>query len=190
MDQLVDGGVADRRSFHRDGSDAEELIRRVFDGWQPSGQWRTDLHELGARLRAVYVAHPHAAPLIAARVSGRPHETHAAETVLGLLRSTGLPDAIAVQTYRAFVFQALGMAALDAAARALPEASRRTDLQAWNGAYPQLPSATHPNIAALAPLLTEVTATHSYLVALELVLGGVSAQIDRHRPRSRALLTQ
>ncbi|MEU5329251.1 TetR/AcrR family transcriptional regulator [Streptomyces parvus] len=160
---------------------ADELIGRAMHGRRPTGQWRTDLREIGLRIHTAYLAHPEAAVLTASRVSGRANEIAGDETVLGILRSTGLPDADVVRIYQAFVDQALAFAALDAASLALPEAARAADEQVWRATYAELPAETHPNIAALAPLLVARMNDSAYPTALEMLLDSAEASVRRAR---------
>lgn len=50
----------------------DELLRRVVEGWEPTGRWREDMRELGVRVHRVYVEHPQAGVLAASRVTGGP----------------------------------------------------------------------------------------------------------------------
>ncbi|WP_418960487.1 helix-turn-helix domain-containing protein [Streptomyces tritici] len=153
---------------------ADEMIGRAQEGWRPTGDWRADLRALGLRIHAAYLAQPQAALLAAHRTTGRPHETRAVETILGILRDGGFPDALAVRIYHAFVDQALAFAAQDAAAAALPEAAAEADAEVWHAAYGRLPARTHPNIAATYPLLAAEMRHSGYPFALELTLAAAA----------------
>ena len=133
----------------------DELLRRVVEGWEPTGRWREDMRELGVRVHRVYVEHPQAGVLAASRVTGGPHEIQVIETVLGLLRTAGFPEREAVDVYHAFIDQMLGFAALDAAFEALPAEHQAHDDDTWRDTYARLPAETHPNIAATSRLLDE-----------------------------------
>ncbi|CUM36392.1 TetR/AcrR family transcriptional regulator [Streptomyces gardneri] len=163
---------------------ADELIGRAQDGWTATGNWRTDLRSMGLRIHAIYVAHPQAAVLGAYRTTGRPHETRAVERILGILRSAGFPDALAVRIYHAFVDQALAFAAQDAAAKALPPAAREGDEQVWQSVYGRLSPDTHPNIAATFPLLAADMRESGYPFALDLTLGAAAALLSQEAPRA------
>ncbi|MFD8971139.1 MULTISPECIES: TetR/AcrR family transcriptional regulator [Streptomyces] len=154
---------------------ADEIIGRAQDGWTATGDWRTDLRSMGLRIHARYLSHPQAAVLGAYRTTGRPHETRAVERILGILRSGGFPDALAVKIYHAFVDQALAFAAQDAAAAALPTAAREGDQEVWQSVYGKLSADTHPNIAATYPLLAADMRDSGYPFALELMLSAVAA---------------
>lgn len=160
----------------------DELLRRVVEGWEPTGRWREDMRELGLRVHRVYVDHPQAGVLAASRVTGSAHEIQVIETVLGLLRSAGFPDREAVEVYHAFIDQMLGFAALDAAFEALPAEHQQRDEDRWRDTYARLPAETHPNIAATSHLLDESMRRSGCESALELLLDGISLRLDRLRP--------
>lgn len=153
---------------------ADEMIGRALEGWQATGDWRTDLRAVGRRIHASYLANPQAAILAAHRTTGRAHETRAVETILGILRTGGFPDALAVRVYHAFVDQALAFAAQDAAAAALPPAAAEADAEVWRTVYGRLPADTHPHIAATYPLLAADMRDSGYPFALELLLTAVA----------------
>ncbi|MEW1695425.1 MULTISPECIES: TetR/AcrR family transcriptional regulator [unclassified Streptomyces] len=161
---------------------ADELIGRAQEGWTATGDWREDLRSMGLRIHAGYLAYPQAAVLAAHRTTGRPHETRAVERILGILRTAGFPDALAVRAYHAFVDQALAFAAQDAAALALPEAAREADDAVWHAVYGRLAPDTHPHIAATFPLLAADMSGSGYPFALELMLGAVAALLPADRP--------
>ncbi|HEY9370567.1 helix-turn-helix domain-containing protein [Streptomyces sp.] len=154
---------------------ADEIIGRAQEGWTATGDWRADLRAMGLRIHAAYLAQPQAALLAAHRTTGRLHETRAVETILGILRDGGFPNALAVRIYHAFVDQALAFAAQDAAAAALPPAAAAADAEVWHGAYGNLPADTHPHIAATYPLLAADMRDSGYPFALELTLTGAAA---------------
>ncbi|WP_406064988.1 TetR/AcrR family transcriptional regulator [Streptomyces sp. NBC_01077] len=154
---------------------ADELIGRAQDGWTATGDWRTDLRSMGLRIHARYLSHPQAAVLGAYRTTGRPHETRAVERILGILRTSGFPDGLAVRIYHAFVDQALAFAAQDAAALALPPAAREKEAEVWHAVYGKLPPDTHPHVAATFPRLAADMQGSGYPFALELLLAGAAA---------------
>jgi AcrR family transcriptional regulator len=156
---------------------ADELMSRAVEHWQPVGDWRADLRDLGMRIHSAYLAHPQAAVLTANRVSGRPHEIAADEAILGVLRSAGFPDRAAVRIYHVFIDQSLAFAALDAASIAMPAAARRLDEEVWKATYARLPELTHPHIASTAPLLVERMNLSAYPAALDMMLAAASAEL-------------
>ncbi|WP_436530847.1 TetR/AcrR family transcriptional regulator [Actinoplanes sp. HUAS TT8] len=155
----------------------DTLIGQALDGWRPSDSWRDDLRRLGMRIHAAYVAHPQAAVLTTSRVTGRANELAADEAVLGVLRAAGLPVGEAVRVYHAFIDQTLAFAALDAASLALPNAALRAEDEVWRSTYGHLPAASHPNIAAAAPLLAAEMVRSAYPSALDLLLDAVAARL-------------
>jgi AcrR family transcriptional regulator len=162
---------------------ADELIGRTLRSWRPTGDWRADLRDLGLRMHAGALAHPRAAVLSAYRVTGRAYEIQAVETILGVLRGAGFPDAEAVRIYHAYVDQALSFGALDAAGAALPRAAREAETGVWRATYARLPADTHPNIAATARHLVADMRHSSYPAALDLLLTAAEARLTEIRGR-------
>ncbi|MFE4872417.1 TetR/AcrR family transcriptional regulator [Streptomyces sp. NPDC056682] len=160
---------------------ADELIGRTLRSWRPTGEWRADLRSLGLRIHADYQAHPQAALLTFTRVTGRANEMRSVETILGILRGAGFPDAEAVRIYHVFVDQALSFAALDAAVFTLPEESRALEERAWPERYARLPADTHPHVAATAPVLVAEMRRSAYPAALEMVLAAAAARLQHVR---------
>ncbi|WP_328316071.1 TetR/AcrR family transcriptional regulator [Streptomyces sp. NBC_00388] len=160
---------------------ADELIGQSFTGWAPTGDWLADLRELGLRVHAAYQEHPQAAALAAHRVTGRPHEVRAIEAILGVLRRGGFTDPEAVRIYHSFVDTSLAFAALDAGSAALPARAREAERQVWHRVYAALPAATHPHIAATAPLLLAEMKRTAYAQSLELLLEAAAARLRIRR---------
>lgn len=164
---------------------ADELIGQSYAGWVPTGDWRADLRELGLRMHAAYQEHPQAAALAAHRVTGRPHEVHAVESILGVLRRGGFADQEAVRIYHLFVDTGLAFAAQDASTAALPPEAREAERQVWRRTYAVLPAATHPNIAATARLLQTEMDHSAYAQSLDLLLETAARRLaaaDSERP--------
>ncbi|MGW6770859.1 TetR/AcrR family transcriptional regulator [Streptomyces sp. NPDC055037] len=161
----------------------EELIGRALDGWTATGDWRTDLRELGRRIHGAYLAHPQAAVLTASRVTGRPREIAADEAVLGILRTAGFPDPDAVLIFHAFIDQSLAFAALDAASLALTDTSRTSDEQQWESTYARLPAEKYPHIAATAQLLAARMNHSAYPAALDMLLASADTRLRALRTR-------
>ena len=130
------------------------------------------------------LAHPRAAVLSSYRVTGRTYEIQAVETILGVLRGAGFPDADAVRIYHAFVDQALAHGALDSASAAMPKAAREAETAVWRATYARLPADTHPHIAATARHLVADMARSSYPAALELLLGAAAGRLAEIRSGS------
>ncbi|MFB8117544.1 TetR/AcrR family transcriptional regulator [Streptomyces sp. NPDC055962] len=156
---------------------ADELIGRTLRAWRPTGDWRADLRSLGLRMHADYLAHPQAAMLTCSRVTGRTHEVRSVEAILGVLRGAGFPDAEAVRIYHVFVDQTLSFAALDASTLVLSEQARAQEVRAWPEVYARQPEATHPHIAATAPVLVAEMGRSGYPAALEMMLAAASARL-------------
>ncbi|MGW4566547.1 TetR/AcrR family transcriptional regulator [Streptomyces sp. NPDC004561] len=164
---------------------ADELIGRTLATWRPTGDWAADLRDLGLRMHAGALAHPRAAVLSAHRVTGRAHEIQAVESILGVLRRAGFPDAEAVRIYHAFVDQALAFGALDSAGTALPRPAREAEAEVWRGTYGTLSADSHPHIAATARHLVATMRGSSYPAALELLLTAARTRLDHIRATTR-----
>ncbi|MCD9874473.1 TetR/AcrR family transcriptional regulator [Streptomyces guryensis] len=165
---------------------ADELIGRTLRIWRPTGDWRADLRDLGLRMHAGALAHPRAAVLSSYRVTGRAYEIQAVETILGVLREAGFPDADAVRIYHAFVDQSLAFGTLDSASTALPKAAREAETAVWRATYARLPRATHPHIAATARHLMADMPRSSYPAALDMLLSAAAARLAEIRERAEA----
>ncbi|MET7485224.1 TetR/AcrR family transcriptional regulator [Streptomyces sp. NPDC005538] len=160
---------------------ADELIGRTLRTWRPTGDWRADLRDLGLRMHAGALAHPGAAVLSSYRVTGREHEIQAVETILGVLRGAGFPDAEAVRIYHAYVDQALAFGALDSANTVLPKPAREAEAAVWQAMYARLPADTHPHIAATSRHLVATMRHSSYPAALDLLLSAAAARLAEIR---------
>ncbi|MER5892837.1 TetR/AcrR family transcriptional regulator [Streptomyces sp. NPDC001876] len=160
---------------------ADELIGRTLNSWRPTGDWRADLRALGLRMHADYMAHPQAAMLACARVTGRRHEIRSVDAILGVLRGAGFPDAEAVRIYHVFVDQTLSFAALDASTLALPARARELEARAWRETYARVPAETHPHIAATSGVLVAEMDRSGYPAALEMVLAAAAGRLAHVR---------
>ncbi|MFJ3898062.1 helix-turn-helix domain-containing protein [Streptomyces sp. NPDC090083] len=160
---------------------ADELIGRTLRTWRPTGDWRADLWDLGLRMHAGALAHPRAAVLSSHRVTGRGYEIQAVETIVGVLRGAGFPDAEAVRIYHAYVDQALAFGALDSANTALPKPAREAEAAVWQATYARLPADTHPHIAATSRHLVSTMRSSSYPAALDLLLAAAAARLAEIR---------
>lgn len=157
----------------------DELIGRTIAQWVPTGDWRSDLRDLGLRVHASALATPQAASLTSHRVTARPHEMAAVERIIGVLRGAGFPDSEAVRIYHAFIDQALAFGAFDSADATLSDAAHEAETQAWRASYGSLPASTHPNIAATRRHLVESMRRSSYPAALEMLLDAAQARLAR-----------
>lgn len=156
---------------------ADALIGLAWSGWTETGDWRADLRDLGLRMHASYLRHPQATALSTSRVTGRAHEAHAIESIIGLLRRAGFPDREAVAIYHGFVDLGLAFAALDSAVFAMPAEARAAEREVWQSTYSALPASTHPNIAAVAPLLRAEMGRSAYPQTLDLFLAMAAARL-------------
>ncbi|MGV9713633.1 TetR/AcrR family transcriptional regulator [Gordonia sp. NPDC003424] len=164
---------------------ADALIERTMGGWILTGDWKADLRTFGLQVHAAYVADPQVAVLAASRVTGRPHETAAVESIIGVLRSAGFPDGVATKVYRAMIDQMLAFAALDGAEQALPAETREADHAKWASVYAKLPESEYPNISAVSGQLVAMGERSAYPLALELMLDGAEMLLKRVRAATR-----
>lgn len=105
------------------------------------------------------------------------------ETILGILRVAGFPDADAVVVYHAFIDLTLAFAALDAGSLALTDEARAADEEMWQSTYTELPADTHPHIAATARLLAGRMTHSAYPVVLDTLLNSAAEQLVWARAR-------
>ncbi|MFE2585110.1 TetR/AcrR family transcriptional regulator [Streptomyces sp. NPDC059378] len=159
---------------------ADELIGMSLKDVRITGDWRVDLRRIGTDLHRTYTAHPQVAVLTASRVTRRPNEIRGVEIGLGILRDAGFGPEDAARYYHRFIDFALGFAAIDAAAHALPTEAGAADRAAWQGTYACLPPDRYPRIAESAHTLARTMSTSAYPGALEVFLDGVQAALDRH----------
>lgn len=155
---------------------ADRLIARSLEDFTPSEHWRDTLRDMLVRSRTVYLAHPEAAVLSAARTTRRPAEMAAVEILLGTLADAGFPPDEAVKHYRALVDFVLAWAGFEAQYLTLDQAARSGDEAAWAREYAGAPADRYPHIAAAADHLPTVTAQDNFAHALDLLLDSVEAR--------------
>ncbi|WP_084514279.1 TetR/AcrR family transcriptional regulator C-terminal domain-containing protein [Nocardia acidivorans] len=169
---------------------ADELIGRAIAGYVPTGDWRQDLRAIGHRIRDGYLDCPQVATLTMYRTTGRAREAESINTILGVLRGAGFPDAESVRLYHALVDQGMASAAQESCWSALPDTAREAEYRVWDETYPALSPQTYPHLVAVAPLLRDEMRCNSYDYALELFLDAAAARLQALRPRkSRARAT-
>ncbi|WHT15692.1 helix-turn-helix domain containing protein [Crossiella sp. CA-258035] len=156
----------------------DELIGRTFAGHRTTGDCVADLRALGERIYRANLAHPRAAALVTARVTGREHETAAVETILGILREAGFPPAEAVRHYRCFIGIALSFAALDAAVHTAEQAEDAI----WREVYATLPAQRYPNITASAAELVIQMRESPFQMAMDAFLSTLAAELPTSAP--------
>lgn len=151
---------------------ADRLLGRAMAGFVANSDWRIALRELTSRVHYVYIAHPRVAQVAFCRVTRRPHEMAFVETVLRILCEAGFGTADAVLRYRALADAMLSFAGQDAGAEALPPEVRDGDNAAWQAAYSEVGSDTHPYIKKASTLLAEQMTESSFPAALDFLLAG------------------
>ncbi|MGZ8565521.1 MAG: TetR/AcrR family transcriptional regulator [Actinomycetota bacterium] len=168
---------ADPTALYRNFRDKDELLTAMADrllihaieGLRPTGAWREDLRAMTLRMRAVYLAHPRLAQVVAGSSSPFPNEQRLSETTLSVLRSAGLSDEEAVRTFEVLESYTIAVSTLDAGAA--PESDER-----WRRSFAALDPDSYPSLTALAPLLyRDADATFEY--GLDLLLEAVAARV-------------
>jgi AcrR family transcriptional regulator len=157
---------------------ADRLIGIAVADYAPALDWVATLRGMGHRVYGVFQDHPRIAGLASARVTRRENEFRAVEIGLSAFRSGGFAPADAVRLYFAFIDAVLGLATLDATARALPAERHAADAAAWTQAYQRLPAATYPTITGLRAEVAAHSGS-SFPDALELLLAALVAHPRR-----------
>ncbi|MFC7219490.1 TetR/AcrR family transcriptional regulator [Streptomyces polyrhachis] len=153
---------------------AERLLQKAMDGFAPSKEWRPTLEALARRVRAVCVAHPQVAVLVATRVARREAEFHGADVVIAALRGAGFADRDAARYYRSLVDTALAVSSYEASVVALGSASREGDRRAWRREYLAVSPSRYPDLAAVAPYLAEADEDDQFETTLGLLLDAIA----------------
>lgn len=153
---------------------ADRLIGMAIAGYAPGPDWVETLRGMAERVYGVFQDHPRIASLASARVTRRENEFRAVEIGLTAFRSAGFAPADAVRLYLGFIDAVLGIATLDATARALPAERRAADDASWTQAYQHLPAGTYPTITSLRAELAARSGS-SFPDALELLLAALVA---------------
>jgi AcrR family transcriptional regulator len=151
---------------------ADRLLGHAMASFVPDTDWRVALRDLACRVHTVYVAHPHVAQVAFCRVTRRPHEMAFVETVLKILHEAGFSTAEAVLRYRALADTMLSFAGQDSGAEILPPEVLEGDDLAWEAAYRELASDTHPEIKKAQELLAAQMTMSSFTTALDFLLVG------------------
>lgn len=157
---------------------ADRLIGLAVAGFAPGPDWVATLREMGQRVYGVFQDHPRIAGLASARVTRRENEFRAVEIGLAAFRGAGFAPVDAVRLYFAFIDSVLGLATLDATARALPVERHAADDAAWTQAYQRLPAAAYPTITGLRAELAARSGS-SFTDALELLVAALVAHPGR-----------
>lgn len=125
---------------------ADRLLIEALDGLELSGRWKADLRALALRMRAVYLAHPGLAQLVATATAPLPNEARLSEAALAITRSAGFPDAEAVASFEVVEAYVLAVSSMDAA-------TVGNSSDAWRSSYAALPREDYPNLAAVGDRL-------------------------------------
>lgn len=159
----------------------DELIARVTQSWQPTGDWEADLRRWGLSAHAEYMKHPQTARISATRISGLPAELAAVDTILATLRGAGFSDVQAVTYYQCFITQMLSYAAWDGTKKLMPQKEREADIARWKGVYAQASPEHYPHIAATSGLMGQLKGLDTYPLALQILLDSMRATLAHTR---------
>jgi AcrR family transcriptional regulator len=150
------------------GAVADRLLARVLDGFEPTGAWRHDVHDVIVRARRVSLVHPALAPVLAAAPAPLPSVQRIAEVLFDALRLGGLGDRHIALAYQLLESYTAGAASLDARAAADEVNS------AWRVSFAMLPADRFPNAVAVAPHLYRDD-DDAFEFGLEMILDALEA---------------
>lgn len=153
---------------------ADRLLKEVVDRLRPGGDWRRDLRTLALEARAVYLAHPRLARVIATSADPLPSNSRLAEHVLRALRKAGLSEREAALGFEALESYVAGTSSLDA------EVDEDV-LAGWRRSFASLPRREFPNAVAVARHLYR-RSDEAFRFGLDLLLDAVAARARRARP--------
>ncbi len=150
---------------------ADRLLGRAIDGYAASESWRTDLTDIAARVRRVYLDHPALAHVLSTSPAPLPNNQRLSEAALEALSSAGLgPDRTAL-AFQVLENYAAGASALDAEVGSDADAT-------WRASFAALPASEYPNLVALAPrIYRDDEAAFSF--GLDLILDGLARMARR-----------
>jgi AcrR family transcriptional regulator len=172
-------------AIYRHFRDKDDLLLAMLDALHGEAleemgprreDWADELRNLAASTYAVFRRYPAIAHHMATRTTRREHEFALVDRMIAALRRSGLPDEEVGRHFRPFADLVIGYAALDAGLDALPPQERAGDLDAWNVDYRSRPSVRHPDLAAVAPYLTDVGDPGNYRLAVDLHIEAVRAR--------------
>jgi AcrR family transcriptional regulator len=171
-------------AVYRHFRDKDELLRAAADlVLEPIGEgleaFRDDPLALAAQmcvqLRQVLLERPAAAAVMAPGPSRKEHEARFTETVLGLLKASGLSDQDAVMGYHAMVEYSVGSATIDATLAGRSSDEREDVHRRWRADYLALSADQFPYSTALAPLMYP-SAEDQFRYGLELLVVALRAR--------------
>jgi AcrR family transcriptional regulator len=180
----------DATAFYRYFREKDDLVLAMFDeicklqvvairGLAPDLGWREKLTQVSASTWETARRYPAIFSLAFGRTTGGPAEREIIEFVLATVASTGLPPEQAVLHYRIFADTHLGLCGTAATMAALDKQTSEKDANAWSHIYAVLPEEDYPAARAHASELAKVTTERIYFAAIEGILDGIAAAIER-----------
>ncbi|WP_411731974.1 TetR/AcrR family transcriptional regulator C-terminal domain-containing protein [Paeniglutamicibacter sp.] len=177
---------ADPTALYRHFADKDELllaladrvIARGMEGYDPSPRWDDSLRDLMLRTRASFLRYPQVATLAALRVTRQEGELKFIEAMLAALDRAGFEHREAVLVYRACGDFMLAWTGFSAGLVLLGEKSAQDD-DAWVRSYAEVSAQQYPLAVASVQMMAEVMDEENHRFALDLLLGGIAARLER-----------
>lgn len=181
----------DRSAVWRHFKDQDALLRAVGDRLLtmaleavPAGLTPQDrMMALARALVGAFVAHPHVGAVLGGRTTQGPGEFAVVEFSLQALHEAGVPADQIARQQRMIADTILGYASLRAGQELLPPEVRRSDRQAWAGAYAVASPETYPAIAEHVMDLAAVSDDDVLEALLDALWAAVRAVINLHAPK-------
>jgi AcrR family transcriptional regulator len=150
------------------GAVADRLLSQLADSLEPNGDWRTNIIELAVAGRAMYMAHPRLAHVIATSPEPLPGNSRLLEYLLAALRSAGLEPRAAAMACEVIESYIAGWSSLGAEI-----GSGANDT--WRRSFASLPAEAFPNAVALSSYLYRDDDA-SFRFGIELLLDAIAAR--------------
>jgi AcrR family transcriptional regulator len=151
---------------------ADRLLREALDTFRPCGRWKDDIRDYVLLVRAIYLAHPSVAALVATASGPLENEARVTERGLAILRGAGLSEHDTALAYEVIEAYTLAVSSMDGAA---PQAS-----DAWRRAFATLPPEAFPELASSARLLY-LDNDARFTFGLDLLLDAIEARATAKR---------
>lgn len=177
---------ADPTALYRHFADKDELLLALADrviamgmeGYRPDPRWEGSLRDLMLRTRASFLRYPQVATLAALRVTRREGELEFIEAMLGALHQAGFGPEEAAVVYRACGDFMLAWTGFSAGLVLLGDKSEQDD-EAWIRSYADLSEELYPLAVSSVRMMAQVQDEENHRFALDLLLGGIAARLNR-----------
>jgi AcrR family transcriptional regulator len=143
--------------------------------------WREVLEELARALRAVLVAHPNVAALLATAVPVGPNSLRARELTLSILREHGFDETLAADVHTALAHQVLASVLQESMNDFRNGGLGTSKSLTLRDFYHSLPAEQYPHLVELADELTSRSATEEFEFGLGCMLDGVELRLRQAR---------